>query len=117
MKTKVFLMPAAETTWETPQWLFNRVNAIMNFDTDVCASGCNAKCEHYFDIYDDGLSQSWGLTNWMNPPYGREISKWLCKALEETNKGKTTVALVPASTSTRWWHEYTTQKKRSLRFH
>lgn len=37
----------------------------------------------------------------MNPPYGREIGKWVKKLSE--NKG---VGLLPARTDTKWFHEY-----------
>lgn len=106
MKTKIFLAPAKETKWETPQWLFDKLNSIFHFDTDVCASECNAKCSAYYTEAENGLLQSWGFVNWMNPPYGRGIDAWLRKAWFESLENKTTIALVPASTSTGWWHDY-----------
>lgn len=42
----------------------------------------------------------------MNPPYGREIRKWVRKAYEEAQKGATVVCLLPARTDTAWWHDY-----------
>ncbi|AIG28420.1 adenine methyltransferase [Brevibacillus laterosporus] len=42
----------------------------------------------------------------MNPPYGKEIGKWVKKAFEEASKGATVVCLLPARTDTKWWHEY-----------
>lgn len=42
----------------------------------------------------------------MNPPYGREIWKWVKKAHEESVKGATIVALLPASVGTKWWREW-----------
>ena len=42
----------------------------------------------------------------MNPPYGREIIKWMKKAYESSLNGATVVCLVPARTDTTWWHEY-----------
>jgi hypothetical protein len=41
----------------------------------------------------------------MNPPYGKEIVKWAKKAHDEAHHALT-VALLPARTDTRWWHEY-----------
>ena len=44
---------------------------------------------------------------WMNPPYGKEIGKWMEKAYEESRKnGTTVVCLVPARTDTAWWHDF-----------
>ena len=42
----------------------------------------------------------------MNPPYGREIGKWMKKAYESSLHGATVVCLVPARTDTAWWHDY-----------
>ncbi len=42
----------------------------------------------------------------MNPPYGREIKKWMEKAYLESTKGAVVVCLVPARTDTAWWHDY-----------
>ena len=66
--------------WETPQDLFDRLHAIHNFTLDVCALPENAKCEKYFTPEMNGLSYPWRGVCWMNPPYGREIGKWVKKA-------------------------------------
>ena len=42
----------------------------------------------------------------MNPPYGREIGKWMKKAYQESKKGIIVVCLIPSRTDTKWWHEY-----------
>ena len=47
----------------------------------------------------------------MNPPYGREIIKWMEKAYMESLKGTLVVCLVPSRTDTKWWHEYATKGK------
>ena len=92
--------------WATPQWLFDELNKEFGFTLDVCALPNNAKCEKYYTPDLDGIKQSWvNNTCWMNPPYGREISKWVQKAYEES-KQSTVVCLLPARTDTRWWHEY-----------
>lgn len=42
-----------------------------------------------------------------NPPYGKEISRWVKKAYEESHKENTLVVmLVPARTDTKWFHDY-----------
>ena len=93
--------------WYTPKDFFNWVNdAYGFFDVDVCATKDNAKCEKYFDKKIDGLSQEWVGRCWMNPPYGREISKWMKKAYESSCNGAYVVCLVPARTDTAWWHDY-----------
>ena len=66
--------------WATPQDLFNELNAEFDFDVDVCALPENAKCKRYFTPEMDGLKQDWIGCCWCNPPYGREIGKWVEKA-------------------------------------
>ena len=34
--------------WETPQDLFNKLDAIYHFEIDVCALPENAKCKRFF---------------------------------------------------------------------
>jgi hypothetical protein len=42
----------------------------------------------------------------MNPPYGKNIGKFMKKAYEESLKGAIVVCLVPSRTDTKWWHDY-----------
>ena len=63
----------------------------------------------------DGLIASWGDVNFCNPPYGREIPKWIKKGYDEWLKGKTVVFLIPSRTDTAWWHDYI-MKATEIRF-
>jgi phage N-6-adenine-methyltransferase len=94
------------TVWSTPQEFFDELDVKYKFTLDVCALSENAKCEAFFTPEIDGLQQEWTGTCWMNPPYGREISKWVRKAHFEANTGRCkVVALLPARTDTKWFHE------------
>ncbi len=93
-------------TWETPRELFGRLDREFSFTLDVCAFPETAKCERYFTPVDDGLAKEWSGVCWMNPPYGREIGKWMQKAFEASKHGCTVVCLVPARTDTEWWHRF-----------
>jgi len=97
---------SATDLWATPQEFFDRLDAVHGFTLDACANSENAKCDRYFTKEQDGLAQSWGGVVWMNPPYGREIGRWMRKAYEASQQGATVVCLVPARTDTRWWHDY-----------
>lgn len=93
--------------WATPQCFFDRLDAEFNFTLDPCSDGLNAKCGKFYTQEDDGLTQSWtGERVFMNPPYGRVIGDWVRKAYEESQKGAMIVALIPARTDTRYWHDY-----------
>lgn len=93
-------------TWATPPDLFAELDREFGFTLDVCALPENSKCERFFTPDDDGLSQPWDGICWMNPPYGREIGRWMRKAFEESQRGATVVCLVPARTDTAWWHDW-----------
>lgn len=110
--------------WETPDTLFQPLKKEFNIVVDVCATADNTKCKAYFDKKINGLTASWGVSNeisvgkaacWMNPPYGRGIDKWVKKAYDESLKGVTTVALLPARTDTSWFHNYI-HNKNEVRF-
>jgi phage N-6-adenine-methyltransferase len=103
------MMSSERSDWETPPEVFDPLHAEFGFTLDVCATAETAKCIAYFGPAEDGLKQPWlSRVCWMNPPYGREIGKWVQKAYEESKKGATVVCLLPARTDTRWWHTYCT---------
>ena len=65
--------------WATPQDFFDQLDKEFHFTLDVCAVSENAKCERFYTPVMDGLKQEWDGTVWCNPPYGREIGKWVEK--------------------------------------
>ena len=82
--------------WETPEYLYNELNQEFAFDFDPCP--LNAKF--------DGLKCEWGKSNFINPPYDRvNKPKFIQKAYEEWQKGKTCVLLIPSATGTKQFHE------------
>lgn len=89
--------------WETPQDFFDLLDAEFHFETDVCATPENAKCPVYYTREQDGLLQEWTGVCWCNPPYGREIGKWVEKAAKSS---ATVVMLLPARTDTKWFHQW-----------
>ena len=98
--------------WATPQIFFDELDEEFHFTLDPCADESNHKCDTYYTLADDGLNQDWGgQTVFCNPPYGREISKWVKKSYEESQKPDTTVVmLIPARTDTTYFHAYIYQK-------
>jgi len=95
--------------WETPQDLFDKLDHMFSFELDVCASPENAKVSKYYTKQQNSLSLPWSRRNWMNPPYGRTIGEWCCKASEVADGGGLTVALLPARVDTKWFHDYCTR--------
>lgn len=91
--------------WRTPKAVYQILDAEFGFDHDPCPVKPKV----------DGLESEWGKVNYVNPPYGREIGKWIKKGYEESKKGKTVVFLIPSRTDTRWWHDYI-MKAKEIRF-
>lgn len=100
------MFSSATDLWSTPQSTFDALNEEFKLATDVCATPQNAKCLFFFTQAEDGLSKRWSGNCWMNPPYGREIGKWIKKAYESSLAGATVVCLLPVRTDTAWWHDY-----------
>ncbi len=92
--------------WETPQSFFDKLNEEFHFNLDACALPENAKCPNYYHPAQDGLSKPWEGTVWCNPPYGRQIGRWVEKAAKSAEEGATVVMLLPARTDTKWFHRY-----------
>lgn len=107
MKGHNALLSNASDEWETPQDVFDSLDAEFHFNLDPCASEDNHKCQEYFTKEDDGLTKMWGGNRvFCNPPYSK-ISQWVRKCYEESLKPKTIVVmLIPARTDTRYFHDY-----------
>lgn len=94
--------------WATPPEFFKELDKEFHFNLDPAADEFNHKCDRYFTIAENGLLQDWGGNSvFCNPPYGREIGKWVEKAYR-TNKesGDLVVMLLPARTDTKWFHDF-----------
>jgi len=99
------LFTSIKDDWRTPKKFYEELDKEFNFDFDPCPTNPTF----------DGLSIEWKKRNFVNPPYGREIGKWIKKGYEEWKKGKTVVFLIPSRTDTRWWHNYI-MKSTEIRF-
>lgn len=84
--------------WQTPGAVYDELDKEFSFDYDPCPAN--------WDGNEDGLTSEWATSNFVNPPYGRELSSWISKGYEEWQKGKTVVFLIPSRTDTRWWHNF-----------
>jgi len=82
--------------WQTPQWLYDELDAEFHFDFDPCPNYATF----------DGLAVEWGQSNFVNPPYDRvNKPKFIKKAFDEWKKGKTVVMLIPSATGTAQFHD------------
>lgn len=101
--------------WETPSWFFDQLDAEFGFTLDACADMHNAKCSAYLNESDNALLHDWHGVVWCNPPYGIKVGRWVKYAYEQARKGALVVLLIPASTDTRWWHNWV-MRAREIRF-
>ena len=67
------LFSTGNNNWSTPQWFYDRLNAVFHFTLDPCSDESNHKCERYYTSEDNGLTKNWGgQTVFCNPPYSRK---------------------------------------------
>ena len=107
--TTQVMFSSKSNEWATPQDFFDKLNSMYGpFTLDAAASLDNYKVGKYYTESDDSLSKDWGNnTVFLNPPYGRKLKDWVKKAYEEGRANSTTVvALIPARTDTKYWHDY-----------
>lgn len=90
------------------------------FDLDVATADCNPMdATRFFTKDDDALVQEWkGENVYMNPPYGRIISRFIDKAILEWGLGnsKRIVMLLPSRTDTKWFHKLYEHAAVEIRF-
>jgi site-specific DNA-methyltransferase (adenine-specific) len=82
--------------WETPDWLLDKIRAEFGEFFDPCPLDANF----------NGLEVDWKKVNYINPPYNRKDKEaFILKAYGESQKGNTSIMLLPVSTSTVIFHE------------
>lgn len=55
--------------WQTPQWLFDKLDNQYNLEYDCCATAINSKCHNFAT---DFLDKTKIYCNaWMNPPFSK----------------------------------------------
>ena len=103
--------------WCTPRDFFNKLNLEFNFTLDPCCMPKSALCSKYYTPLEDGLKQDWrGEIVFVNPPYGKQIGKWVEKSYLESLKLNTIVVmLIPSRTDTRYFHNFIYNKS-EIRF-
>lgn len=98
MKANKFkgLFSSWRSDWRTPKDVYDQLDREFNFDFDPCPINPNF----------DGLTISWKERNFVNPPYGNILPKWIEKSYNEAKQGKLVVMLIPSRTDTRYFHRF-----------
>lgn len=87
MKCRAFLLHASDE-WATPKYIYDQAMARGMYDP--CPLGGTS----------DKLKGDWGASNFVNPPYS-QLLRWIEKSIEQHQKGKSVLLLIPARTDTK----------------
>ena len=109
--------------WRTPEDFYDKLDDEFHFDFDPCPFQHQIEDDHSMEWdFWDWLKIDWGKRNFVNPPYSDKKETWklkssfVKKALEESRKWKLCVLLIPASTSTKLFHEVIQPNSTEIRF-
>lgn len=98
--------------WATPKDFYKQLDDEFHFDFDPCPLN-----DGKITPENDGLLIEWGMRNYINPPYSRNLKEAFVKrAIEESKLGKVCVMLLPVSTSTKLFHDYIQPNAKEIRF-
>lgn len=99
--------------FQTPQHIFNQLDAVFNFNMDVACTLENCLCEKGFYHPYDALGHDWtNLRCFCNPPFSNKAD-WIKKADHEVqnNNCPICVMILPSlCMDTKVWHEYIENK-------
>jgi len=89
----------------TPVDIWNDLMHEFPFTIDICASHENHLLPRYYTIDDSALTKDWsGEIAYIHPLFDGKIGKFVEKAYK--TKNLTAVFLLPASTHTKYFHDY-----------
>lgn len=107
MKGQEQLFSSNNDEWTTPKWLFDYLNHVNHYDTDLAADDNNHLCDRYFTAENSALTQDWIHSNscFVNPPFSLN-KEFVNKIVEQLNKFPTLLitVLIPSRTDTRYFH-------------
>ena len=92
-------------TWGTPENIFNFAEKRWgSFQLDAAANKNNFLVKNYISETQDALVTDWNAKNtWLNPPYGRQMPRFVERAFNEVLNGNTdrVVCLIASRTDTK----------------
>lgn len=116
MRTRNGIGGHQSATMRTDEWLTPPaiIKSLGEFDLDPC-SPINRPwdtAKNHYSIMDNGLIKEWFGRVWLNPPYGKEVDRWMNK-MQFHNNG---VALIFARTETEMFYRHVWNKADSILF-
>ena len=104
----------APTEWYTPPEYVDKARRVLGeIDLDPASNALAQKwiqAGNYFTQEDNGLIQPWQGRVWCNPPYGRQVRKWLGKALASYEAKEMKSAIMLLNRSEADWYKESLQK-------
>jgi phage N-6-adenine-methyltransferase len=106
-ETDIDVFTSDETDeWSSPREIVEPLrNAIGGFDLDPCSGAESSPfADATFTESEDGLSQPWHGSVWVNPPYSN-VAEWTDKAIDAVENGDADCIfyLCKGDSSTNWW--------------
>jgi len=111
----MFKAKGKSDNWRTPQWLFDRLNAMFNFTIDAACSEDNCKVfvepnhgTRWTQRYENGLDGRWIYERvFCNPPFSKKAA-WIEKMHDEViNRGcPLCVMILPMCLDTKVFNKY-----------
>jgi hypothetical protein len=116
------LNSSVKMDWQTPDSLLELVRKVGPIALDPCTVSDNpTQARAICTPANDGLQVEWSRVTrtwpglvYVNPPYGRELHKWIAKCVVEGRDGAEIVLLTPARTDTNWTHMAATSAQVTL---
>lgn len=101
------LLASERHDWQTPEVILELVRQLGPIILDPCTSADNP-CEALRTFTYGGLDRDWRKSTdvgivYVNPPYGRQLTFWVQKAIEESLRDVEIVLLTPARPDTAWY--------------
>jgi hypothetical protein len=104
----------APTEWYTPPKYVEMAKKVLGeIDLDPASNAVAQKwikAGKHFTIDDNGLIQPWFGRVWCNPPYGRQVNRWLEKALASYESGEVDAAILLLNRTGAFWYKQLKKK-------
>jgi hypothetical protein len=104
----------APVEWYTPPIYIEMARRVLGgIDLDPASNEVAQawiQAAKYFTVVEDGLKQSWQGRVWCNPPYGRDVKRWLAKAITSYQSGDVDAAIVLLNRSGASWYRQLKKK-------
>jgi len=100
------LMSSQSSEHYTPLRLIAKVAEFFGIiDLDPCSERLispNVIASVHYTKAMDGLTLPWFGNVYVNPPYGRDVNRWVDKCIHEHKRGCDILLLLPSRTDTQW---------------